>query len=82
MHRIWPVALLLLSLWQCKPAPITPTPAPGSSVPTRDNNLALGNPSAATTNANNYLLDKGMYVLSYNAGRGGPNWVSWHLSKA
>lgn len=72
--------VLLIVLWQCKPAAVTP--GPGSSLPTRDNNLALGNPSGAGTDANNYLLDKGMYVLSYNASRGGPNWVSWHLSKA
>lgn len=63
------------------PAP-TPTP-PSSTRPTRDNNLTLGNPSNAGSNdANNYLIDKGIYALSYNASRGGPNWVSWHLSKS
>ncbi len=75
--------LLTLILSDCKKADVTPTPQPGSSVPTRDNNLAMGNPSkAGNTDANNYLLDKGMYVLSYNADRGTSNWVSWHLSKA
>jgi endonuclease G len=45
--------------------------------------MAMGNPSTAgTADVSNYLLDKGTYVLSYNAGRGGPNWVSWHLSTA
>jgi endonuclease G len=53
--------------------------------PTRDNNLEMGNPSAATnlaTNLSNYLLSKSQYVMSYNNGRGCANWVSWHLSSA
>lgn len=52
---------------------------------TRDNNLALGNPSGATTsttNPNNYLSVKDQYVISYNNGKGTPNWSSWHLSTA
>ena len=52
---------------------------------TKDNNLAMGNPSNATTvttNANNYLLVKSQYALSYNNSRGSANWVSWHLSSA
>ncbi|CCH02003.1 DNA/RNA non-specific endonuclease [Fibrella aestuarina BUZ 2] len=73
--------LTLLLLVQCKSAPVSPVP--NASAPTRDDNLALGNPSGAgSSDANNYLLDKGTFVLSYNAGRGGPNWVSWHLSTA
>lgn len=50
---------------------------------TGDNsNLLFGNPSNATTSmvmADNYLMDMGYYVESYNNSRGGPNWVSWHL---
>lgn len=49
----------------------------------RDDNLAMGNPSGAVTDTNfknNYLIVKDMFVLSYNNSRGGPNWVSWHLS--
>jgi endonuclease G len=45
-------------------------------------NLALGNPINATDDPldkNNYLRVKTQYALSYNDGRGGPNWVSWHL---
>src|SRR5919202_2417311 len=45
-------------------------------------NIALGNPSGATSDAsskNNYLLVKPQYVLSYNNDKGEPNWVSWHL---
>lgn len=56
-----------------------------SSTPTRDDNMALGNPSGAQTNltmANNYLLTRSQYSLSYNNSRGTCNWVSWHLSSA
>ncbi|HPF92623.1 MAG TPA: DNA/RNA non-specific endonuclease [Tenuifilaceae bacterium] len=53
--------------------------------PTRDNNMALGNPSGATTstsNSNNYLMVKTQYALSYNNSKKTSNWVSWHLSEA
>ena len=52
---------------------------------TRDNNMALGNPSGATTstsNANNYLMTKTQYAMSYNNSKKTCNWVSWHLSTA
>lgn len=45
--------------------------------------LTMGNPSGAvhdTNQPNNYLLEKPELSLSYNRARGGPNWVSWHLS--
>lgn len=56
-----------------------------SPTPTRDSNLALGNPSGATTNTsypNNYLLNKTQYAMSYNNSKKTCNWVSWHLSSA
>jgi endonuclease G len=50
---------------------------------TGDNsNLLFGNPSGAQpviAMMDNYLIDMGYYVESYNATRAGPNWVSWHL---
>ena len=42
----------------------------------------LGNPSGAMTDpigyANDYLMEKNQYVLSYSRDRGTPNWVEWH----
>ena len=55
------------------------------TIPRRDDNLGMGNPSNATVNTsfpNNYLMVKSQFALSYNNSKGGPNWVSWHLSTA
>src|SRR5262245_40535463 len=46
--------------------------------------LKMGNPTQANSNPdnkNNFLMVKPYYALSYNNVRGGPNWVSWRLSK-
>ncbi|GAA4387808.1 DNA/RNA non-specific endonuclease [Hymenobacter koreensis] len=70
------------------PSPtVVPTmPAQAPSTARRDDPLALGNPSGATSNPdaspNNYLMAKPQYTLSYSRDRGIPNWVLWHLSKA
>lgn len=56
-----------------------------NTTPTRDDNMAMGNPSGATTstsNTTNYLMTKTQYALAYNNSRGSANWVSWHLSTA
>lgn len=51
--------------------------------PTRDDNLALGNPSGASVgDDSNYLLVKSAYTLSFSRRRNIANWVSWHLSAA
>lgn len=45
-----------------------------------NSNALLGMPSNANNvNTTDYLIDQGYYVESYNATRGTPNWVSWHL---
>lgn len=51
---------------------------------TGDNdNMLLGNPSNATSdllNANNYLMIKPQYTLSYSNTKHTPNWTSWHVT--
>jgi endonuclease G len=48
-----------------------------------NSNLLFGNPSNATVdvvlNKDNYLINQGYYVESYNSTKLEPNWVSWHL---
>jgi endonuclease G, mitochondrial len=46
-------------------------------------NLLLGNPSYAISSpasADNYLITRPQYVLSYNRDRGIANWASWQLN--
>lgn len=62
-----------------------PQKATTTATATRDNNLAMGNPSgavASTAYANNYLMTKTQYTMSYNNSKKTCNWVSWHLSTA
>ncbi|GAB3847624.1 hypothetical protein GCM10028822_09300 [Hymenobacter terrigena] len=57
----------------------------GTAQDPNDANMALGNPSGATSdpnNASNYLLVHPEFTIGYNAARGIPNWVSWHIDKA
>jgi endonuclease G, mitochondrial len=55
----------------------------GGTVPGDNDNLLMGNPSNAITDAvnsqNNYLMNKTYYSMSYNRSRATPNWVSWHI---
>lgn len=61
----------------------TNIPATATNKATRDDNLALGNPSNATPkDEDNYLMIKPQYAMSYNRARSSANWVSWHLSTA
>lgn len=56
---------------------VKPKPLPNSA------HLSLGNPTAAEidlTDADNYLIVKPQYALSYNEAKGHANWVSWELS--
>jgi endonuclease G len=48
-----------------------------------DFQMALGNPTAATTDpskTNNYLIARSQFTLSYNGIHHQPNWVSWSYS--
>jgi endonuclease G len=57
---------------------ISNTPA---AVASSKSNLLLGNPSKADRDANNFLLVKPYFVVSYNNQKGEPHWVSWRLSR-
>ena len=60
--------------------PSLPTTSTSSTF-SRADNLALGNPSkASTSEPDNYLISRPQYTLSYSRSRGIANWVSWRLS--
>ena len=93
LYSLTLTATLLVACAKKELAPASTSTANGASstagtsaAATRDNNLALGNPSGATADAtnspNNYLLAKPQYTMSYSRAQGKPNWVSWHLSSA
>ena len=69
--------LLALLLAGCARKTVTPLPVAESV------HVSLGNPTSAepdTTDADNYLILKKQYALSYNRSLGHANWVSWELS--
>ncbi|MFL6373172.1 MAG: DNA/RNA non-specific endonuclease [Pyrinomonadaceae bacterium] len=40
----------------------------------------MGNPTAAgSSDPNDWLIERNQYIVSYNCGKGIPNWVEWHL---
>lgn len=86
-YAIVSVITLSAGIYGCLPGPNT-RPAPSgtgtiNTQPTRDDNLAMGNPSrASTSDPDNFLMIKPAYILSYSRSRGIANWVSWHLSEA
>lgn len=53
---------------------------------TASEHQVLGNPSDAQADpigfANDYLMEKNQYVLSYNRDRGTPNWTEWHMDSS
>lgn len=64
-------------VWSFTVATGTEPPFPSSV------HLAMGNPSGTSADQgqpDNFLMEKPEFALSYNRSRGGPNWVSWHLS--
>ena len=65
----------------CRTSEVTPS----VEVPTRDDHLALSNPSNATNDpkqVSNFLIQRPTYALSYNATTNLTNWCAWHLSTA
>ncbi len=47
--------------------------------------MQLGNPSGATTDANNhshYLIQRTVQAIDYSDSNGEPNWASWDLTAA
>lgn len=59
-----------------------PSRPTGSSSSSNEGNLLLGNPSGANTDANNFLVQRPQYTLSFNHRNGGPNWVAWHTDES
>lgn len=49
--------------------------------PQSQEHVVMGMPSAAGKAPDNFLLDKGFFVVSYNNSKGTPNWVAWRLAK-
>ncbi|MBC5773552.1 DNA/RNA non-specific endonuclease [Pontibacter sp. KCTC 32443] len=91
LHRVLYLALAGLVLVSCSKDDVQPDGVTkdlggvakvANATATKDNNMAMGNPSGAGTSYSNYLINKAQYSMSYNSYRGTPNWVSWHLSSA
>ena len=79
---IWVVLVVVLTTCSSNG---TVTPLLATKKTNTSIHLALGNPSNAkssTTNADNYLMLKPQYALSYNKSKGIPNWVSWQLNQS
>jgi endonuclease G, mitochondrial len=55
----------------------------GGTIPGDNDHMLMGNPSNAVADvvnsANNYLMVKTYYSMSYSRARATPNWVSWHI---
>ncbi|NJR37904.1 MAG: DNA/RNA non-specific endonuclease [Leptolyngbyaceae cyanobacterium CSU_1_4] len=69
-------ALFMLS--SCSVLPKDPRISQSADNP----NALLGLPSSATSfNANDYLISRPQYVLSYNRSKAIPNWASWQLNQ-
>jgi endonuclease G len=85
MHQQLKTFILFIGLsilfGNCRTARPIPSGTGTSAALSRSSNIALGNPSGASTNdPDNYLMTKPQYVLSYNRSRGIANWVSWCLN--
>ena len=78
------ISILLVSCYDVDGGENASNPIP-IGPPVKGDHLAMGNPSSATNSiasADNYLMAKDQYALSYNNAKRTANWVSWHLSTA
>jgi endonuclease G len=83
------ISLLVVGCGQKETPPVASAPTQTKPSHPLDNdygnpNLKAGNPSKATqdtASADNYLILKPQYVLSYNRSRNIANWASWELNK-
>ncbi|PQV63865.1 endonuclease G [Abditibacterium utsteinense] len=63
---------------QDRPGNNSGAPSGSNRNSSNEGNLLLGNPTNAARTADNFLLERATYSLSYNQQNGGPNWVAWH----
>ncbi len=86
---VW-FALVCASCGAASPTPRTPEPAPKTPEPLpkaekqrieASPHVALGIPVDGDS-SNDYLMDKGSYVLSYDDALHDPRWVAWRLTSA
>ncbi|WP_242927891.1 DNA/RNA non-specific endonuclease [Pontibacter vulgaris] len=76
--RYLSILVLSLLVFSCEDTEVTPD----RPLTLEEEQLLLGNPSQASdTDANNYLITRPQYALSYSRDRGTPNWVSWHVEQ-
>ncbi len=80
MKKHLPIIWLAFVAFSCaRPATVAPTASPKSI------HLSLGNPTGALeddSEADNFLIIKPQYALSYDKAKGHANWVSWELDAA
>lgn len=89
--RAWTRLGLSLMLVGCgaPPPPTSAPPAPPAGAASAETDLeklghsphvSFGVPTDADP-SDDYLIDRGAYVASYNRRLGGPNWVAWRLTR-
>lgn len=82
---VWAGSKINEKLTEINPNQPTPqnqnTPQPNQPNQTA-NHLSLGNPSNASNNPDNFLMQNDSFALAYNREKGLANWVSWRLSKS